>query len=82
MPLALYAASLAFKNFDSVIRRQLFVLESATYDLNVWQTLVQAAPLKFRIRDMRRWIVNAIRIGLPPTNHSSAWMKSTYHDRY
>ncbi|MEE5101661.1 hypothetical protein V2J88_19580 [Pseudomonas alliivorans] len=49
--LDLYVASLAFKNFDFVMRRLPFVFESVTYNPNVWQTLVQAAPLKFRIRD-------------------------------
>lgn len=49
--LDLYVASLSFKNFDSFAKRLPFVIESVTHEAGTWQRLVEAAPLKFWIRD-------------------------------
>jgi hypothetical protein len=55
--LDLFVASLAFKNFDGFARRLPFVLESVTYKAATWQTLVDAAPAKFRIRQTQEEVL-------------------------
>lgn len=55
--LDLFVASLAFKNFDGFARRLPFVLESVTYKAVTWQTLVDAAPAKFRIRQTQEEVL-------------------------
>jgi hypothetical protein len=55
--LDLFVASLAFKNFDGFARRLPFVLESVTHHTGTWQTLVGAAPAKFRIRQTQETVL-------------------------
>lgn len=53
----LYVASLSYKNFDFIERRLPFVVESVTYDLDVWRRLVAAAPLKYWIQSNQEGVV-------------------------
>lgn len=46
----LFVSSLAFKNFDFIEKRLPFIIECLTYNLSLWQQLIDAADERYWIR--------------------------------
>ncbi|KPZ07946.1 Uncharacterized protein ALO43_02214 [Pseudomonas tremae] len=53
----LFIAAISFKNFDFVERRLSFVCESVTYRFEVWQRLIDAAPVKYWIKNKQEGVL-------------------------
>lgn len=74
----LYVASLSYKNFDFIERRLPFIVESVTYDLDIWRGLVAAAPPpKYWIQSNQEGVVV-----FPQTDHCGCLRSYRYRGNF